>query len=338
MTQTARTGDSWRQLLADVAESWPPNRWRELGVVVGCSGGADSVGLLTALSQLRETAKEAGSQPPRGFLVAAHYNHALRGRESDADEAFVRALASEHGVEFATRRSTEVSRDEATMRTERLEFLRDTAHTAGARYVALAHTVDDNVETVLHHLMRGTGPPGLSGIGNPRPIGQDLVLIRPLLLVRRKPLREALEAIGQSWREDSSNADTDYRRNWIRHRLIPLIESEYPTAVDAIGRAIDGQRQWRSVIDCLAQTWLSTHRQGDNPLTLRRDRSAELPIVVAAAQILWTELGWPRGEMTREHWLRIATTVAGQTQERYTLPGRIDVIAKDEDVRISQLG
>ncbi len=174
-------------------------------------------------------------------------------KNRDDDEAFVRELASRQGVRFTALRAAGSVRDEASMRSERFQFLHDTANAMGARYIALGHSADDNVETVLHQLMRGTGPAGLAGIGSPRPIGQDLVLVRPLLNVSRRLIRSGLESIGQPWREDSSNSDTDYRRNWIRHQLIPLIESEYPNAVDAITRAVEGQRGWRAVIDRLAQ-------------------------------------------------------------------------------------
>lgn len=338
MTETPETGDPWSKLVALVAEAWPLGRWQGVGVVVGCSGGADSVGLLTSLCRLREPCVDPTAIPPRGFLVAAHFNHGLRADESDADEAFVRELASRHKIRFAAGRAEAPHHDEATMRTERMRFLTDTAHEMGARYIALAHSADDNVETVLHHMMRGTGPAGLSGIGSPRSLDQDLVLVRPLLHIRRHLIRSGLESIGQPWREDPSNENTHYRRNWIRHQLIPLIQSEYPSAVDAIGRAIDGQRDWRAMIDQLALEWLSTHRQCDDPLALRRDPTAELSIVIAAVQALWTERGWSRGEMTREHWLRIATTIQSQSLERYTLPGQIDVDALREDVELRKQG
>ncbi len=334
MTETGKNDDSWQQLLARIAHAWPPPRWRDVGVVVGCSGGADSVGLLVALCQLRQRATGAGQGPPRGFLIAAHFNHRLRDEESDGDEAFVRDLASQQAVRFAAFHATGATRDEATMRSQRLQFLTETAHTTGARYIALGHSADDNVETVLHQLMRGTGPAGLSGIGSPRPIGQDLVLVRPLLSISRRRIRSGLESIGQPWREDSSNFNTDYRRNWIRHQLIPLIESEYPAAVDAINRAVEGQRGWRAVIDRLAKEWLAEHRKSSDPATLLRDRQTDQAILIAAAQALWAELDWPRREMTREHWLQLAATIQAGVRERYSLPGQIDVVADGETVSL----
>ena len=121
MTETGQNDGSWQKLLAGIADAWPPARWRDLGVVVGCSGGADSVGLLTALCQLRQTAVGAGQESPRGFLMAAHFNHGLRDEESAGDEAFVADLASQQGVRLATFHAAGSDRDEATMRSQRLQ-------------------------------------------------------------------------------------------------------------------------------------------------------------------------------------------------------------------------
>ena len=346
MSESGTDRDAGHTLLAQIAEAWPPARWRDVGVVVGCSGGADSVGLLSALDRLRQnptpaassqpassqpassqpassqpSSSQPASEPPRGFLVAAHFNHRLRGEESDADEAFVRGLACQSNIEFFSRQAAELHRDEATMREDRMKFLVDVSRHCGARYLALAHSADDNVETVLHHLMRGTGPAGLAGIGSPRSIHQDLVLVRPLLRVRRELIREALKAIGQPWRDDSSNTDTSYKRNWIRHRLIPLIDSEYPHAVEAIGRAIDGQRDWRSLsiagprVDRTQSAGDGTAGAPSRPTDRATDYRRRDTVPVG-------QLDWPRGEMTREHWLRLATTIQSQESERYTLPGR----------------
>ncbi len=219
-----------------------------------------------------------------------------------------------------------------------MQFLVDVAHAAGARYLALAHSADDNVETVLHHLMRGTGPAGLAGIGSPRAINDDLVLVRPLLGSRRQLIRRALDDAGITWREDASNLDPGYGRNWIRHELIPVIESRYPQASEAIGRAIKGQRQWRRVIDRLAVQWLDEHQVSLDPITLRRGRGTGDPaIVVAAIQLLWTQSDWPRGGMTQTHWLRVAQTLSSDSPQRYALPGGIEVIAEPDEVRIGKV-
>ena len=341
--------DLWGELLAGVAGQWPVDRWRDLGVVVGCSGGADSVALVSALASLRSQATasppsqaaaslpsqaaaslpsqaaDRGIDPPRGFLVVAHFNHQLRGAESDADQALAWQLSQQLGLRWAVDRAKTLQRDEASMREERIRFLVETAHAVGARYIALAHSADDNVETLLHHLMRGTGPSGLAGIGSPRAIAEDLVLVRPLLQTRRELIRASLAERGIPWREDTSNGDLAYRRNWIRHQLIPFMEMQYPQASEAIGRAIDGQRQWRSLIDRQASSWLEEHQIDGNPRSLRRDSELDPAIAVAAAQLIWTRLNWPRGEMSQTHWLRLAETLRGNDPQRYTLPAGVDV-------------
>lgn len=349
----------WSEILAEIVRVWPTARWRDVGVIVGCSGGADSIALLKGLAELRRrpnadthysahTDHDADAnhsadanhdaQPPRGFLVAAHFNHGLRGSESEADEAFVRDFAEGHHLDFSSGRPAETASDEASMRSQRLEFLVQTAHAAGARYIALAHSLEDNVETVLHNLMRGTGPSGLAGIRSCRPISRDLVLVRPLLGTGRDRIRAALTEADQPWREDSSNTNTDYRRNWIRHELVPQIESQYPNAVIAVGRAIESQRDWRTIIDRIASEWIDTHCSFGTVVSLRRDRETELPILVAALQSIWEVQQWPRGEMTREHWLRIAGTLASNRTERYSLPGNIDAVAQGDEVKIRAPG
>ncbi|MFK8114261.1 MAG: tRNA lysidine(34) synthetase TilS [Rubripirellula sp.] len=322
-TDSPSDSDAWSQLLEAIGLSWPTHQWRDLGVVVGCSGGADSVGLLVALAHLHRDAQPAS----RGFLVAAHYNHGLRAAESDHDESFVGDLASRLGVAFVSDRSEQNAHDEASLRSQRLQFFEQTANRSGARYIAVAHSADDNAETVLHHLLRGTGPAGLAGINRTRSIGQDLVMIRPLLDVRRSSIRRALESIQQSWREDSSNTNVDYRRNWIRHELIPLIESEFPQATQAIGRAIEGQSDWRRLIERWARNWLDGHVVSREVVEITPDSQADSVVLVAAAQLLWDQQGWPRGEMTREHWMRLAGALQSGETQRFSLPGKVDVRA-----------
>lgn len=325
------------QTLIDQVESaWPVDRFRDVGVVLGLSGGADSVALLIALTQLLQRV----SPHARGFLVAAHFNHGLRGDESDRDEAFCRDLAASLGIDFESDKTQRSCHDEATMRSDRMRFLVQVAKRRGARYLTLAHSLDDNVETVLHHLMRGTGPAGLCGIGSPRDLDEDLVLVRPLLSVRRQAIRSAMQSAGQSWREDSSNDHTDYRRNWIRHELIPKMQQQYPVAVEAIDRAIQGQRSWRSTIDDLADRWIDENRITGADHRFRRFSGATEAVLVAAMQIYWTRCDWPRGAMTQNHWQRLAgvlrddqvcdgpdSDVSDPHTQRFQLPGGIDVVA-----------
>ncbi len=202
-------------------------------VAVACSGGADSVALLLLLNELKAT---LGIQ-----LLVAHLNHQLRGAEADADEAFVGALAARLGLEcvaervdVARRAKAEKANVEEAGRKARLEFFAGLCATGRADAVALGHTQDDQAETLLTRLLRGTGLTGLAGI---YPVVEPLAgtgggcLIRPLLEVRRATLREFLHERRQEWREDLSNLDLTRARNRIRLEVLPRLEELSPAVV-----------------------------------------------------------------------------------------------------------
>jgi tRNA(Ile)-lysidine synthase len=202
-------------------------------VVVAVSGGSDSVALLRLLRLLRDA---------HGLeLVCAHFNHRLRGAESDADEAFVQELATslhvpfERGAEDVAAYAADhhLSMEEAA-RELRLRFLRMVALQTGASCIATAHTRDDQVETVLFRLLKGTGMRGIAGIA-PR----AGMFVHPLLHVSKQELQGWLTTQGCVWREDVSNADEHYERNFIRASVIPLIESRFPAAKTSISRTSD---------------------------------------------------------------------------------------------------
>lgn len=324
------TLESWQDLLQQLDLDWPATRWRDVGVIVGCSGGADSVCMLRALAELRSH----GSSPPRGFIVAAHFNHRLRGSDSDQDQQFVEQLADQLGVSFVSDCGSGRETDEASLRSQRVDFLSNVACRLGARYVALAHLADDNVETVLHHLLRGTGPSGLAGIRPYRSLGSDLVLIRPVLRLRRDQIRDALRSLAQPWREDASNQNSDYRRNWIRNQVLPMLREQFPHASDAVLRAIDGQREWLDLMESQARDWIDQHQLGSNPLRLRCDMNVSAAVVVLALQRIWDDLGWPRQPMGQVHWQQLAAAIASNQSRRFSLPGGIDVSAGDGIVQI----
>ncbi len=194
-------------------------------VAVGLSGGADSVGLLSLLLELRD---ELGI-----VLSVAHLNHKLRGKASDGDERFVAELAAQHRLEFhcesvevAARARREKANLEDAARRSRYEFFARLAEEGKVDCVAVAHTADDQAETVLAHILRGTGLAGLGGI-HP----QTECVVRPLLGVRRAELRAYLRAKKQKWREDATNKDTVRMRVRIRKKLLPLLEREFQTGV-----------------------------------------------------------------------------------------------------------
>jgi tRNA(Ile)-lysidine synthase len=190
-------------------------------VGVAVSGGADSVALLRLLEHIRA---ELGI-----VLLVVHFDHGLRGADSDADADFVGALASARGFDFVSEsgevRSAAVKYKwnlEDAARRLRYAFFEQIVAQDRATRIAVAHTEDDQAETVLAHLLRGTGLTGLAGI---YPCVGSIV--RPLLGERREELREYLCALGQSWREDSTNLDTRRLRARMRSRLLPLLERDF---------------------------------------------------------------------------------------------------------------
>src|SRR5208282_565290 len=194
-------------------------------VGVGVSGGADSVALLMLLLELRER---------MGIVVSvAHLNHKLRAKASEADEKFVAGLAATHGLVFhaenvnvAARAKREKANLEDAGRRARYEFFAKLVAEGKVDRVAVAHTADDQAETILAHILRGTGLAGLGGI-HP----QTESVVRPLLGIRRAELRTYLRAKKQRWHEDATNRDTTRTRARIRKKLLPLLEREFQNGV-----------------------------------------------------------------------------------------------------------
>ena len=186
-------------------------------VGVAVSGGADSVALLHLLLELREKLGVV--------LSVVHFNHKLRGKTSDADEKFVAKLATKHGLEFhsasvyvAKKAESERANLEDAARRARYDYFRSLTESGTCTRVAVAHTADDQAETVLAHIFRGTGLTGLGGI-HP----SNGPVIRPLLSVRRDELRRYLRAQKHMWREDATNQDRSYARNQLRHEVLPQL-------------------------------------------------------------------------------------------------------------------
>jgi tRNA(Ile)-lysidine synthase len=259
--------DLYRRLLGTARRHGMFTAGDRVGVAV--SGGADSVALLLLLHDLREKLGVV--------LSVLHFNHHLRGPESDADEQFVRELAARLGYEYRSERAdvaAEARRKgwnlEDAGRRLRLELFGGLVAAGRLARVAVAHTADDQAETVLAHLLRGTGLTGLSAI---HPVAGPVV--RPLVQVRRAELRAFLASRGQAWREDSSNLDTARLRARIRHRLIPLLEAEYqPAVVERLCALADlaaGEEAcWRALTD---------------PIVERAERSPQ-GLLIAAADLL----------------------------------------------------
>lgn len=327
-----------------IATDWPSERWGDLTVVVAVSGGADSVALLRALQRIRDSQEKSRE----GRLIVAHFNHGWRGEESAADARFVRSLARrlalpvivgqrrcrESGSGDAGRRKP----DEDSARRVRYRFLLDVARRFGARYIATAHTADDQVETVLQRILRGTGLAGLAGIPRVRQLSPAVTLIRPMLQVTRSQVQEYLDLLGQSHREDSTNATRDYVRNRIRQELLPLARELYPASDASIRRLASLAAEAQAVFDRQAERLRSeaVARQSADELVLRLGaaKAADEYLVREMLRSLWQEQRWPLQGMGTKQWIALAQLIAAAPERAgptaIDLPGGVSAKKQGE--------
>ena len=220
-------------------------------VLIAVSGGADSVALLHVLCGLRT---RLGLK-----LAVAHLHHGIRGTAADADAAFVRRLARKLGVPMVEEHVDVPQRAKASgislemaARAVRYEFFTRAVRQLGATAVAVAHTADDQAETVLLRLARGAGPQGLGGM---EPVTQrdGLKIIRPLLTIRRADIVAFLKKNRLRWREDATNRDPHFLRNRVRHEILPLLEKRLnPQIRTALLRTAEVLREENAWLDELA--------------------------------------------------------------------------------------
>ncbi len=274
--------------------------WAGVPGIVAVSGGADSVALLLALCG--------------GAMTVAHLNHRLRGDESDADEQFVRELAEQLRIPSRFLRldiATEAAGEnlEAYARSRRYGWLAELAVETGAGWIATGHHADDQAETVLHRLLRGTGLQGLRGIA-PIRRGGPVPVVRPLLCVPRSDLVAYLAACGQSYRTDSSNADPRFTRNRIRHELLPLLKSFNADVVAALGRTAAQAEEWFVAQQAEGERLLAFVElpDGDGVKVLDATKLESLgePAIRLVFRSIWARERWPVSAMTFTHWERMA--------------------------------
>lgn len=219
-------------------------------LLVGLSGGADSVALLHMFHQ-------GGSQ-----ISAVHVNHGLRGDASDGDEAFVRRLCAEMDIRLYVYRAVPPENPgEGWARQARYGFFRQAMAESGADALVLAHHRDDQAETLLLHLLRGAGLNGLAGMAADTTV-DGLRILRPLLGFSRAELRAYLTQMNQPWREDASNADVKYLRNAVRLNLLPLMERLAPGAAGRMAQTASLLREDEIALHALTADFLRQHAAG----------------------------------------------------------------------------
>jgi len=316
-------------------------------VAVAVSGGADSVALLRTLLELREEL---------GVVVSvAHFHHDIRGAEADSDLQFVKGLAAEFELELhsgagdvpAYARSQKVSL-ETGARELRHRWFAKLLLEGNADKIATAHTLDDQAETVLMRILRGTGARGLAGIF---PAQETKHLIRPLLEVSRPEIEAYLRGLGQSWREDSSNRDLSHTRNRVRHELLPRLEQDFnagirQTLVDLAEIARGEAAYWEAEVGALlprlvrpgkpSRSGRATTRQACQTLAL--DLAAFRALPLALQRHVLQNLGKQQGAALEfkhiEQLMAIILKPAGP--KRLSLPGGLTARLTFRELQISQ--
>lgn len=247
-------------------------------ILIAVSGGPDSVALLSVLVSLAPAWNLT--------LRVAHINHGLRGEEAEADARFVSALCERIGVTCRCERVDLSGPDgrqkgrslQESAREARYATLRRLAETWGANKVALGHTADDQAETLVMWMLRGSGTAGLAGM----PAARDSLFIRPLLDSSRADILAYLEAEGMAYRTDSSNAKPLYLRNRVRHQVLPALKRMNPGILGVLGRQAEILRAEDQCLDHLAAGHLArlAHAGPDGEMTLERAGLLALPLAL----------------------------------------------------------
>jgi len=298
---------SWIDRLGRRIKRWCRPRGLGKVWVVAVSGGGDSIALLRVLHQ---RAKEADLR-----LSVAHLDHGVRGESARADAAFVVELAGSLGLpcDLGEWKPARAAHFESDARRARYAWLLELAQARGASVVAVAHTSDDQAETILHRIVRGTGLRGLSGMPRRRLLSSDpkVSLVRPLLDVSRSELRDYLVALGQPFHEDQSNADLARTRARIRHDLLPKLVAEYnPRVAEALVRlgalAEAMQRSLESSLDELERAAVIT--KAPDCVVLKQAFLSSVPLFLRTEVLrrVWRRAGWPEQGMSARRWWRLA--------------------------------
>lgn len=251
-------------------------------LLVGLSGGADSVALLLLLL-------DAGAD-----VAAVHVNHGLRGAESDGDEAFVRELCEDLKVPLVTYRARPPENPgENWAREVRYGFFREAMREVGADALVLAHHRDDQAETLLLHLLRGSGLTGLTGMA-PESLRDGMRILRPLLFFSRESLRAYLIQKGQAWREDASNGDARYLRNALRNELLPRMEQLAPGAAARMAQTAALLQEDEAVLTALTADFLARYPGEAIPLAALRQQPQGMQTRILRQW--WENTAKPTGE------------------------------------------
>lgn len=325
---------------ARLTADWPTMQWARVHVLAAVSGGADSIALLRAMMATRAQATGAGR------VFVGHVNHQTRGAASDADETWLRDECQRLDVPLlvgrveATDDAKPSATSEASLRDVRYRLLTAMAEEIGARFVAFGHTRDDQIETVLFRLLRGSGLRGLAGMPQTRALSPTVTLVRPLLKCSRDELREYLRGLGQSWREDASNVDVHYARNLLRHNILPQMRQLFDVdnaLLGAAAQAVEMQQLLQPRIEAITARCCVQNTAASITLNVTT-LAIQPPILVAEVlRQVWRDAGWPEQAMTRRWWTMLAELAqAAGNAPAVNVPGNVLARRDGEQLRLER--
>ncbi len=338
---------------ATLLSSFPLEAWSHHQTSLAVSGGADSVALLRAMASVAET---SGVKKNLSVITV---NHCLRGNESDEDAQFVYNLGTALGVRVYVKTLDPQELQDETKHSGSLEnaarllryrALFETCNEIGARFLATAHHRDDQLETTLFRLFRGTGLEGLRGVCRIRPIDESLTIIRPLLKISRADVIAYLQDLNQPYRTDSTNISSLFVRNRIRHELVPQLEAIFPnkwqnsllrlsqiaeetenyfneelSKLDIqIATAFQKEHAYRQKLSELSVFPSQQTGTFKNALEIPLQPLQEVHELILRRYFrrLWKKQGWPLGEMGSHEWKRLTQAVQ-QRKPANQFPGNI---------------
>lgn len=299
-------------------------------VLCAVSGGMDSMALLYVLLKLQD---EMGCS-----LCAAHYNHKLRGEESDRDATFVSNYCKEHNISFVlgegnVQQEAKVQGRgiEETARSMRYAFLEEAAKAENAVRIVTAHHADDNAETLLLHLVRGTGLRGLTGIP---PVRGSIV--RPLLATSRQDIVEYVRRNNLSFVEDSSNHDTRFARNRLRHEVLPILRDMNPNFIGSVTQTIRSLREDQVYLEARALELFREAHYAEDGMVIKADCLGMVPkaLAVRVIQHMLEEIEAPAPSQIHLHGI-IAIAQGSDPSASLHLPGGILVQRVYGDILIA---
>ena len=299
-------------------------------VLLAVSGGIDSMALMHAAQAIRNQTDRAVR------FVIGHVDHGLRSGESAEDRKFVEAAVASLGLVFDCRIVLQGEVDqhsrgsiEESARKIRYRLLQEMAAEHSAAFIATAHHADDQTETILHNILRGTGLRGLHGMRPSRVLEDGIVLLRPMLTINQKQIREYAESHKLLFRCDATNHDLSFTRNRIRHEVLPMLQAQSGRDVARSLTSLAAQaNEAMEVIDQMSDEVLVRAQLELSPTICRLDRSVLISssefVVRHMLTQIWGRVGWPRQRMSSRHWIQLSTMIMnGQTSAAVDMPGGI---------------